>query len=232
MRHIRGTGEAGDTVRRVISEPATADEASSTPGCGPPPQPLGLRERKKAQTREAILDAAISLFERNGYDNTTVEEIAAEANVSPRTFFRYFDTKLETIMESSDAEVDDIQQMVRDRPADEKPLEAVRQVAQQKLVAEVVREGSNLAREMRVIMATPSLEASAHEHIREHEASLVPAVAERLGVTTDAVVPHLIAAVATTTMWKVFQMWVAEGGDPDRLSPLLDEAFAVLTDLG
>lgn len=182
------------------------------------------------QTREAILDAALTLFERKGYEATTVEEIAAEANVSPRTFFRYFETKVETIMEESDAEVGAFERLVRERPADEGVLEAIHQVVRQKVVAEVLDESTRMARELRVVVTTPSLMASAQEHIRQHQNALVPAVAERLGVATSALAPHVLAAVATTTVWTVFAHWAAEGGDPDRLPVLIDEAFAVLLD--
>jgi AcrR family transcriptional regulator len=208
---------------------ATPESAKSgTPSACGPPVPLGLRERKKAQTREAILDAAITLYERNGYDATTVEEIAAEANVSPRTFFRYFDTKLETIMEQSEAEVGEFQRLVRERPPEESALEAVHHVVRQKLVVEMLDEGTRLARELRVVMSTASLRSSAQEHLREHQDSLVPVLAERLGVAPDAVAAHVMAAVITTTVWTVFERWAAEGGDPDRLAPLMDEAFAFL----
>lgn len=192
---------------------------------------LSLRERKKAQTREAILDAAISLYEHQGYEATTVEEIAAEANVSPRTFFRYFDTKLETILEHSDAEVEAFQQLVKDRPATEGPVEAVYQVARQKLVENMVAEGSRMAREMRVIMSTPALEMSAHEHMREREATIVPVVAERLGTATTDPAAHVVASVVTSTVWTVFRRWAAEGGDPERLGPLIDDAFELLHNL-
>jgi AcrR family transcriptional regulator len=188
-----------------------------------------LRERKKAQTREAILDAAIKLFELKGYESTTVEEISAEANVSPRTFFRYFDTKLETIMEQSDAEAGEFQRLVSERPAAEGVLEAVHRVAREKLVAEIVAEDTRLARELRVIMTTPSLRASAHEHVLEHQAALVPVLAERLAASTNDLSPHVIAAVITTTVWTVFEKWATEGGHPDRLAPLMDEGFAILS---
>jgi AcrR family transcriptional regulator len=63
-----------------------------------PPGRAGLRERKKAKTRAAIREAAMTLFEEQGYAATTVEQIAEAAEVSPSTFFRYFPTKEDVVL--------------------------------------------------------------------------------------------------------------------------------------
>jgi AcrR family transcriptional regulator len=66
---------------------------------------VSLRERKRARTRQALVDAAVELFERNGYEHTTVADIAAAAEIGTRTFFSYFSSKEEVLFPEGDARV-------------------------------------------------------------------------------------------------------------------------------
>ena len=86
---------------------------------------VGLRERKKARTREALHDAAMELFSRQGFDGTTVEEIADACEVSPRTFFRYFPTKEDVLFGDSEQRSTALIETLAAQPLDLAPLDAI-----------------------------------------------------------------------------------------------------------
>src|ERR1700748_3060170 len=96
-------------------------------------RPDGLRERKKAKTRAAIRDHALRLFRENGYQRTTVEQIAAAAEVSPSTFFRYFPTKEDVVLQD-DMDTRMVEALER-QPASLSPLSAVRAAARDALAS-------------------------------------------------------------------------------------------------
>jgi AcrR family transcriptional regulator len=84
---------------------------------------MSLRDLKRARTRQAVIDAAIELFERQGYDETTVAEIAAAAEIGARTFFSYFASKEELLFPESDARVEATLDAIANRAPDDGPTE-------------------------------------------------------------------------------------------------------------
>jgi AcrR family transcriptional regulator len=87
--------------------------------------PIGLRERKKLQTKQALLAAATSLFEERGYEHVTVAEIADAANISVKTFFTYFRSKEDLAFADERRLLEQIMQAVRSRPDGLSPADAV-----------------------------------------------------------------------------------------------------------
>lgn len=192
-------------------------------------KPCGLRERKKARTRDAIAAAAVDLFETKGYDATTVDEIAEAADVSPRTFFRYFDSKVDVIMgrKGPDGEDDDLTVRLGTRPPTEGPVEATRQVLREELVGALTADPL-LVRQIRIMLGTPSLQAIAREHFNEHHDDMAADFATRMGVEVGDYRAHIVASAVSNTMWTVVAHWVADGGDGETLVAMLDEAFTLL----
>jgi AcrR family transcriptional regulator len=188
----------------------------------------GLRERKKARTREAIIDAALDLFERNGYDATTVEDIAAAADVSPRTFFRYFESKLDLVMARSGTKHASLGPSIAARPAGEGILDAVRQAMRVELEEQLA--DPLVVRELQVMLTTASLRNLAREHFYREEAEMIGAVADRLGLQPDDLTAHVTAGVIASALWITVNRWVATGAERERLWPMIDEAFAILAD--
>ncbi len=92
------------------------------------PAESGLRERKKAMTRQALEAEALRLFAEQGFEHTTVDEIVAACDVSRRTFFRYFASKEEVLAHEKTMEAEEIYDLLASRPPDEHPLQSLRVV--------------------------------------------------------------------------------------------------------
>jgi AcrR family transcriptional regulator len=88
-------------------------------------QQMSLRDRKRARTRQALVDAAAELFDRNGYEQTTVADIAAAAEIGTRTFFSYFGSKEELLFPESDARVQATVDAIATRRPGEGPAEVL-----------------------------------------------------------------------------------------------------------
>lgn len=235
-RMVKKLADAAKNAAAKHAEKKAAKEAlkrtANRPDVGMVDQP-GLRERKKSRTYQAIIEAAVDLFERQGYEETTIEEIAEAADISPRTFFRYFDSKVDVVMpddakpheEHNDGEFGEL---LAARPPDESPVEAVRQVFRDELQT-MLDENPLAVRQLRVTITTPSLRTKVFDHFQEHQAEMADVFAARLGMDENALLPHLLAAAVGTTLWTVVDRWIAEGASEDRLVPLFDEGFALLS---
>src|SRR5262245_26129734 len=86
---------------------------------------MSLRDRKRARTRQALIDAATELFARKGYDETTIADIAAAADIGARTFFGYFASKEELLFPDTDARVQIAVDAIAARGADDGPIEVL-----------------------------------------------------------------------------------------------------------
>src|SRR3984893_18866867 len=89
---------------------------------------LGLRERKKQQTRDTIARVALELFPERGYDHTTLAEIADAADVSPRTIFAYFQSKEDILFCDEPMMYERLERTLRERPPGATTVDAVREV--------------------------------------------------------------------------------------------------------
>ncbi|MCQ4082243.1 TetR family transcriptional regulator [Streptomyces sp. RB6PN25] len=139
----------------------------------------GLRERKKIKTRQAIRHAAYRLFEQRGYDATTVEQIAAAAEVSASTFFRYFPTKEDVVLTDEYDPV--IEAELLSRPVDEPIVESMRHAIVRPLREMYEADRPELIQRLRLVQEIPALRARMGESTSASCSHLVGALAQRTG---------------------------------------------------
>lgn len=156
-----------------------------------------MRERKKQRTRSLLIDAAVQLCDKQGFEKTTVDQIAAVADVSPRTFSRYFATKDAVILALIDDMVDAIAVQLERQPSGLTELEALlaAHVAMVRATASAPPDGFTTERlkvTARIVNSSPALRLAASE-FRPNSVAL--ALAKRMGVGLDDKKVRLVVAV-------------------------------------
>ncbi|QIJ62361.1 TetR family transcriptional regulator [Streptomyces sp. JB150] len=198
--------------------------------------PPGLRERKKQRTRDALIRAALELFTTRGYEQTTVDEIAAAVDVSQRTFFRYFAGKEEAALAAQQLAMDHFVQALRARPAHEPPLEAMRRAVQEGWdtlheIVEAVVPIELYLRMYRVIESTPVLLAAYLRSSAEAEERIARLIARREGLDVDADPrPRVAVAVFGGVIRVTERLWSA--GDDFSVEALRALTAAYLDQVG
>lgn len=186
--------------------------------------PSGLRERKKQRTREAIQREAMRLFQEQGYDGTTIEQIAAAAEISPSTFFNYFPTKEDVVL--FDRYDPMLLSMLAHRPADE-PVSASLRFALQGLDVALEQDRDMIYARAKLAMETPDLRARFWEELEKARELIAGVVAARTGRSPHDYDVRVLSMVVVTAAFEANLEWLRNGGR-GSLMKLVDRAMNLI----
>ena len=194
-------------------------------GPGEAEQAAARRGRPPSTSRRELRLIALRLFASRGFDNTTIEQIAAEAGVSERTFFRYFTTKASVLWADFETEVETIRSALAAAPDDVPLMEAIRGavVAANHYHADDVPE---MRMRMQLIATQPALSFSAAEHYEAWERAIMDFAARRLGQSADSLYPLAIGRAVLAACRAAYDRWSACADDD--LTVYLDAALSAL----
>jgi AcrR family transcriptional regulator len=172
-----------------------------------------LVERRRRLVRADIGRVAIDLFAERGFDAVTVDDIAAAAGISQRTFFRYFATKDDVVLHYERRLVDRLVVALAARPAGEGPVTALRN-AYLDTSRVTPDERGRVVQLGRILAATPELRAAAHG-AHAQNGLLLHEVARRMGVPADDRRARAVTAAMTSVAAAEWAAWVDGGGEGD-----------------
>ena len=194
---------------------------------------VGLRERKRRETRAALSLAALRLCVERGWENVTVDDVAAAANVSPRTFRNYFSTKAEAVAAGHLERMLRVADQLRTRPASEPLWTAVtNSVAAQfeppAQKSEALLNADRWLERIRFIVTEPSIHGEVLKASAAAQAKLAEVIAERVGSRrVNDLYPQVAAAVVTAVVGTVVDRWLRDG-PTGSIVPLLRKAFELV----
>jgi AcrR family transcriptional regulator len=191
-------------------------------------RPAGLRERKKARTRAAIREHAMRLFNEQGYAATTVEQIAEAAEVSPSTFFRYFPTKEDVVLQD-DFDLLAMEQFLA-QPPELGPIAAFRAAAASMFTELTPDDKERLRVSMELTFTVPEIRARALDEFLKSVAMTAEALARRTGRDpADPALRNLAGATTGVIMAAALAWDTSPGAEPvGEMAARIDAALAHL----
>ncbi|WP_233095821.1 TetR family transcriptional regulator [Alicyclobacillus sp. SO9] len=187
-------------------------------------QQMGLRDRKKLKTRMSIQQHAMKLFKKQGYTETTVEQIAEAAEISPSTFFRYFPTKESVVLTDFYDPV--IMETFVSQPKDLPPIEALRNGMRDAFAAMSSDEQTSEMERTKLIMSVPELRAAILSNFLDIFGLLNQALAKRTDRSSDDSEVRMFTGAFFGVALAAGVMWME---DPERdMLEMIDDAIEYL----
>src|ERR1700736_3782338 len=188
-----------------------------------------LRERKKARTRASLREHALRLFREQGYQATTVEQIAAAAEVSPSTFFRYFPTKEDVVLQD-DMDTRLVEAFAK-QPPDLAPIPAIRAALREAWRSFTPAEWEQMREGGRLSMEVPEIRARSMNEFSRIISVVAEALADRTGRRPDDLRVRVLAGAVIGVMMSVFlPEHFGEGADDGPGKPAFDPESLVRID--
>jgi AcrR family transcriptional regulator len=187
-----------------------------------------LRDRKRDRTRQAIIDAAAELFEHHGYDTTTISDIAAAADISPRTFFGYFASKEDLLFTDPDARMQRTLKAIEQRAPDEGPVDVLLRG-----LREVVEAGDDMMSKMaqlrfRFSRAIPALRGRALQLQQDGQAEIAKRLHAAFHDELDDVEAAALVGAFVGAITGALQVLLRDRDpDPDIVRQRLRQATAI-----
>ena len=194
-----------------------------------------LRLRKKQRTRAALQEAAWRLIDENGFEATTVQAIAEEADLAERTFFRHFESKEAVLFAEHSEKLVRLEQVLAEYPATMSIKDGIG-VAVRAIIDAYLDDQELVKNRMKVAATNPSVRAYAREVLMgDWERTICRWIEGRLGVTAEDPRPPFLARVAVASMITAVEVWMRRGfvGDLRAIArEALDELAVIASDQG
>jgi AcrR family transcriptional regulator len=187
-----------------------------------------LREQFKTTTRQELTRVGLELFLQQGFATTTIDQIVEPLGISKRTFFRYFATKEDLVVEWQSEMTPAFVDELNSRPKEEAPFKAVSETLLS--LASRINTNPELAFAlMRLLKETPPLAGRDMERRMVWEQALTAALIEREGPVMHRLKARIIVGMAMTAWTAALDEWYAGGGKAE-LRPIMETAFSLVTD--
>lgn len=187
-------------------------------------EPTTARERRRVRVRQQIAADALELILERGYDNVTVDELAESAAISPRTFFRYFQSREDVLFVDEDQSIAAFREALESRPHDEAPLTSLYRALSS--LAQYTRTHLSGIRDRQLVIDhTPSLRRRQMDSEARWERITQEVLAQRMGFDVDTNVECAMLAAHTVATMRIARTVWRKTGASDELPAIVDRAF-------